>query len=135
MSKTEYSARDAEFRRKKEEILFMVAQVFLNVNTAREYLRTAERGVQDAREHLRVAKLRYDSETGLYSDILRANTAVAEAEQRKVSAEKNFALAKRSLGLILGMTEPVDVQGGIPEIKIPGSLSFQAGYQVHGITG
>ena len=67
--------------------------------------------MEDAREHLRVAKLRYDSETGLYSDILRANTALAEAEQRKVSAEKNLALAKRSLGLILGMTEPVDVQG------------------------
>ena len=118
MSKTEYSARDAEFRRKKEEILFLVARSFLHIGTAREYLKTSELGVEDAREHLRVAKLRYDSETGLYSDILRANTALAEAEQRKVSAEKNLALAKRSLGLVLGMTAPVDAQGGIPEMKV-----------------
>lgn len=125
MSKTEYSARDAEFRRKQEEVLLMVSRSFLQVSTAGEYLKTAERGVQDAREHLRVARVRYDSETGLYSDILRASTALAEAEQRQVSAQKNLALAKRLLGLVLGMTVPVDIQGGIPEIKLHNLERYQ----------
>jgi len=125
ISKTEYSARDAEFRRKKEEIMFMVARSFLLISTAGEYLKTAEQAAEDAREHLRVARLRYDSETGLYSDILRANTALSEAEQRKVSAKKNLALAKRSLGLILGTTDQVGTQGGIPEIKVRNLEQYQ----------
>jgi outer membrane protein TolC len=120
MSKREFSARDAEFRRKQEEVLFMVAQGFLRVGTAAEYLKTAQRGVADAAEHLRVARLRYDSQTGLYSDILRANTALAEAEQRQVSARKNLSLAKRSLGLLMGLAEPVGVSGGIPPMKLRG---------------
>ncbi|MFO0754670.1 MAG: TolC family protein [Thermodesulfovibrionales bacterium] len=111
MAKGEYSAKKEDFVRKKEEIVFKVVQAFLAVNTAREYVNITEKEAEDAREHLRIAGLRYDAGLGLYSDTLRAATAVTEAEQKQVSARKNLAVARRALGLLLGVSEEVDISG------------------------
>ncbi|MFZ5996559.1 MAG: TolC family protein [Nitrospirota bacterium] len=108
MAKLEYAAQDNDYRRKREEIAFKVSRTFLMVTTAQEYVKAARQTVEDTKEHLRIAELRYDSGLGLYSDVLRASTAVTEAEQRLVSAQKNLDVAKRALGLLLGMTEAVE---------------------------
>jgi outer membrane protein TolC len=114
-SRREYEAGRIELARKKEELAFQVCRAWLGVLTARAQLGVAERGVEDAQEHLRIARLRYEADLGMISDTLRANTALAEAKQRKVTAEKQFNLARRILGLLLGITEPVDVSGEIPD--------------------
>jgi outer membrane protein TolC len=43
---------------------------------------------------------------------------VTEAEQELVSARKNLDVAKRELGLLLGMSESVDTDTEIPEISL-----------------
>lgn len=108
MSKKEFSAKSEEFIRKKEEIALRVVQTYLMVHTAKEYVKVSEKAVEDAKEHLRIAELRYKAGLGIYSDTLRASTAVTDAEQRLVSAQKNLSVAKRALGLLLGMSESVD---------------------------
>lgn len=108
MSKTEFSAKSEEFIRKREEIAFKVVQTYMMVHTAKKYVKVSEKAVEDAKEHLRIAELRYKAGLGLYSDALRASTAVTDAEQRLVSAQKNLNVAKRALGLLLGMSESVD---------------------------
>lgn len=108
ISKNEFSAKDKEFIRKKEEIVFKVIQTYLMVQTAKEYVRVAELALEDAKEHLRIAEQRYKAGLGLYSDTLRASTAVTDAEQKLTSAKKNLNVAKRSLGILLGMSESVD---------------------------
>ena len=62
--------------------------------------------------------MRFKNGLGLYSDALRARTRVTEAEQKVVSANKNFVLAKRSLGLLLGLEDPVDILEEIPDFAI-----------------
>ena len=109
MSKREVEASQEALQRKKEEIAFKVVQYYLMVGTAAGYVGVAKRALEDAREHQRLAELRYSTGLGLYSDTLRAGTVVAEARQRLVSAEKNRSVAKRALGLMIGSGGAVDI--------------------------
>lgn len=112
MSKTEARAMKEELQRKKEEIAFQVIKACLAVTSLREYSLAVDQGVKDAREHKRVADLRYKNEVGQYADTLRAQTALMEARQKKNVADKNLNLAKRGLGLLLATTESIDVEDG-----------------------
>jgi outer membrane protein len=118
MAKDEFSAKGQEFERKKEQIVFNVVQAFLMVQTAKEQSAAAASAVNDAKEHLRISTLRYDANLGLYSDTLRASTAVKGAEQKLVSAQKNVDLAKRSLGMLLGRRGSIDADGNVPPIEL-----------------
>ena len=111
MAKKEYSAQSESYNRKKEEIALMVSQVYTQVRAAKEQLVVAEKALDDAREHARIAESRYKNGLGLYSDVLRTKTSVIEAEQKIVSARKNLAVSKRRLGLTLGIPESIDITG------------------------
>lgn len=108
-SNKNFQAAGEEFNRKKEAVAFEVVQSYITVRIAREFVGVAERAIDDAKENLRIAESRYKKGLGLFSDTLRASTSVTESEQQLVSAIKNLKVAKRALGLILGMTESVDV--------------------------
>lgn len=117
MSRREHQAGSVELVRKKEDIAFKVCQAWLMVHTARAQLTAAGKGVEDASEHYRIAKLRYEADLGMYADTLRASTALAEARQRKVTADKNHNLARRVLGLLLGLSGSAEVAGEIPDFQ------------------
>ncbi len=118
MAKQEFTAINADYTRKKEEIAFKVTEAYFAVVTARERLAFAEKTLDDTREHLRIAELRFKTGLGLFSDTLRASTAVTEAEQRLVTDRKNLLVAGRALGLLLGRQETVDAAEGHPEIPL-----------------
>ncbi|MBI2399559.1 MAG: TolC family protein [Deltaproteobacteria bacterium] len=105
MAKEEYSASRDELSRRREEAAFNIVNAFLSVNTAAGFMQAAEAGVTDSKEHLRIAEARHTGGLGLFSDVLRARTGLLEAEQRLVSAQKGLSLARRSLGLLLGLDE------------------------------
>jgi outer membrane protein len=116
MAKNEYQAKNEELTRKKEEIVFKVVQSYLLVHTSRAYVGVIEQAVTDSKEHLRIAELRNRTNLGLYSDILRASTALKESEQKLVSARKGLNVARRALGLILGRHDSVDVEADLPDL-------------------
>jgi len=118
MSKREHEAVSVEFTRKKEEIAFKVCRAWLMVHTAKAQLAAAEKGVEDAQEHYRIAKLRYEADLGMVADTLRAGTAASEAKQRRVTAEKQLHLARRMLGLLLGLSGSAEVSGELPDFEI-----------------
>ncbi|MFZ3116226.1 MAG: TolC family protein [Syntrophales bacterium] len=118
MSKGESRAAAEDLGRKKEETAFKAVQSYLMVGTAAAFIKVAEKAGEDAQEHRRTAELRYKNGLGLYSDLLRANTAVADAQQQLVSAEKDLAVAKRALGLILGLASAVDVTEMPPPLPL-----------------
>jgi outer membrane protein TolC len=118
LSKREFEAGRIELIRKKEEIAFRVCCAWFNVHTTKAQLAAAEKGVADAREHYRIAKLRYEADLGMVADTLRANTALAEAKQRKVTAEKQYNLSRRMLGLLLGLNDSVDVSDEMPDFEV-----------------
>ncbi len=118
MSRTEAAASEEALHRKKEEVAFKVVQYYLMVGTAGGYVAVAQKALEDAQEHQRLADVRYAAGLGLYSDTLRAATAVAEARQRLVSAEKNLNVAKRALGLMIGSEEAVEVGMETPALPV-----------------
>ncbi|MDA8082436.1 MAG: TolC family protein [Nitrospiraceae bacterium] len=126
MAKKEAAARERDLARKKEEIALNVFRTHLGVQTAKAYVSAAEKGTEDAEAHLKVAEVRYDGGIGVYSDVLRAKVAVASAKERLVSATKNLESAKRALGLMLGLSESVDV---IPEKLAPEVGPIDAYYE------
>lgn len=116
MARKEYSAKREDLSRKKEEVALNIFKTFIMVNTSAGFVTVAEKGIEDAKEHLRLANARYDTGLGLYSDVLRASTALTEAEQRLISARKNNSVSKRALGLLLGLSEDVNISGMLPEL-------------------
>ncbi|MBS1234491.1 MAG: outer rane efflux protein, partial [Nitrospirae bacterium] len=101
-------------------------KTFLGIQTAKEFVAVTEKGIEDAEEHLRIAEARYDAGLGLYSDILRARVALSAAEERHVSARKTLDVARRALGLMMGLTESVDVQKERPALEVR-ELEYYAG--------
>lgn len=126
MAKKEYSAKGADFSRKKEEVALNVFKTYLGIQTAKEFVAVTEKAIDDAKEHLRIAETRYNADLGLYSDMLRAQVAVSSAEEKNVSARKNLEVAKRALGLIMGLAVAVDVQGERPNLDVR-ELEFYMG--------
>jgi len=118
MAKTEFSARGAELERKKEEVVFRVFKAYLGVQTAKSFVTVAEKGVEDSKEHLRIAEALYQAGLGLYSDVLRAKVSLSSAEEKTVSAGKNLNVARRALGLLLGLAEAVEVTDERPALGI-----------------
>ncbi|RPI36895.1 MAG: TolC family protein [Nitrospiraceae bacterium] len=118
MAKKEYAAQGDNFERKKEEIALNVFRTFVGIQTAKEFVAVTEKGIENAQEHLRIAEARYKSDLGLYSDMLRAQVALSAEEEKNVSALKNLAIAKRALGLMMGLTEGVDVEGERPDLQV-----------------
>ncbi|MBN1548581.1 MAG: TolC family protein, partial [Syntrophaceae bacterium] len=118
ISQKEALAKEAELQRKREEITYRVVRTYLNQQTAAAFVRVSEQAAKDVREHLRLAELRYQNGLGLYSDVLRASTAVTEAEQRLVTAKKNLAVAGRALGLLLSLPEEVTTETRQPDIPL-----------------
>ena len=118
MSKTAYAAKKEEYFRKQEEIVLLVTQTYLMAQMAEEHIYVVKKGVEDASEHLRIAKVSYENGLGLYADTMRASTAVTEAEQRLVSAEKNLKVAHRSLGMLLGLEKSIRTNSDIINITL-----------------
>ena len=118
MSETAYAAKKEEYFRTQEAVALQVAQTYLMAQMAEEYIHVAQKGVEDASEHLRIAGVSYRNGLGLYADTLRAATAVTEAEQKLVSAEKNLKVARRSLGLLLGLDQSIQTDADALDITL-----------------
>lgn len=118
IAKKSYSANTYLYARKQEELVTQVAQTFLKVRMAKEAINVIEQGISDAKEHLKLAEERFKNKNGLESDVLRAKTAVVEGEGKLVFAKRNLEVAQRSLGLLLGLYNPIEISGDIPEIPL-----------------
>jgi len=118
MAKKEAEARGSEFGRQKEDVAFKVYKTYLGIETASAYVAAAEKGIEDAQAHLRVAEVRYNEGTAIYSDLLRAKVAVSMATDRHVSAIKKRDTARRALGLMLGLDESVDILPEAGEVDV-----------------
>lgn len=130
MAKVQYSANGYVYMRKQEELIKNVAQNYLQIGTAQEYVKVAQQGLKEANEHLRIANVRYKSELGLYSDVLRAKTEVSEAEQRLVTANKNLSVAKRSLGFLLGTKQSIEISNVTPILDLK-TIDYYKSYMPH----
>lgn len=102
MARVRAEGREFQQTRLEETTVLDVFKAYTGVKTAKAFKSAALKGVEDVKEHMRISKARLDTGTGLYSDVLQAQTALSEAQMRLVTAEKNVNLSRRSLGLMIG---------------------------------
>jgi outer membrane protein TolC len=98
----EENLRSSSLERSREDIAFKTYAACLEVQKAKGYLKAAEEGVVNAREHARLAKVKTDNGVGLKSDELRAKTFLSEMEEQRITAENSLSIARLRLAQLTG---------------------------------
>jgi len=94
----------------REEIAFQVFSSFLEIRKAEARLKAQEQAIAEARENLRLARVRNREGVGLKSDELRAGTHLSSVEQQLVTSRNNLVLAKMRLAIVLGLKEDAEIE-------------------------
>lgn len=121
----ESRAQEAQARDLKQEledrIRHQVTESILNLQTAHERLQVARAALAQAREGLRLIRLRYETGLTILLDLLTAEDALKSAELSQVGALFDTHLAQAGLELALGTisgpaaeTGPTTKQGSLP---------------------
>lgn len=122
---------EGAYRRTRHAIAFAVRQGYYGVLTAEQSVKVAEEALASAREHLRVARLRYEAGVAPQFDVLAAEARVARVEQGLISAIATRDIAWASLSTVLGVPIPPDTKLTAPrpvaiEEADPASLRQEA---------
>ncbi len=105
---------------RRQDVAYAVYSAYLEVQQAKGFLKAAEQGVTDAREHERLAGVREKAGTGLRSDALRARTFLTETEQQRISADNDLTLARLRLARLTGGEpgESVDIREELTPLPV-----------------
>ncbi|MGG6298249.1 TolC family protein [Leptolyngbya sp. AN02str] len=77
---------EVNFAGSLEDVRFQVEQAYLSLTANRDNIETTTLGVEQARESLRLARLRFQAGVGTQSDVLRAQTELTRAEVNQLNA-------------------------------------------------
>ena len=92
-----------ELRRELEDrVRHQVKEAVLNLKTAHERLKVAQGAVDQAREGLRLIRLRYQEGLTILVDLLTSENALQDAESNRLAALFDTHLAQAGLELALG---------------------------------
>ena len=125
ISKAVLAAKKESLEGLRQKVALETADAYLGAVTASRFRDAARQGVADAREHKRIASLRYQSGLGLYSDVLRADSALKEAQKRQAEAQKEYDVARMGLGLAMGrsqMVQPLYNSTSPEMVSAPGQI-------------
>lgn len=97
----------------RQEVAFEVFRLYLEVQKAEAQLTVSEKALSEARESMRLARVRSEAGTGLKSDELRARTQLSLVEQQQITAHNDLVIAQMQLAVQLGCApgsrvEPAD---------------------------
>jgi outer membrane protein TolC len=98
----------------RQDVAFQTFQLYLEVQKAAAQLNATEQALTDARENMRLAKVRNEAGLGLRSDELRARTHLSNIEQQNITAQNNLLLAQLQLANTLGLTEGLRAEIATP---------------------
>lgn len=123
IARREEAAQRQALEKRREDVILRVVTAYLEVQRGAAQIEATDKALQDAREQLRLAKVRSAAGTGLKSDELRARTFLADVEQQSITVRNALALAKMRLALATGgeAGETLDVTGNAA--ALPVSLS------------
>jgi outer membrane protein len=114
---------ELEFERTRNDTILQVVQAYQGVARADEFVRVAEEALRNAQERLRIIRAQVDAGVAAQFDLLRAETAVAQAEQAVLNARNQRELAATALNNLLGrdLNTPVQVAKPerLPELQLP----------------
>lgn len=95
-------AAEAQLEGTRRTIIADVSQAYLNLRTAEQRVVTADAGIANAEEALRLATGRYNAGLGTFLDVLDAQAALLTARTQRVNAEMAVAQARAALARAVG---------------------------------
>lgn len=110
ISAIESQKQSVFFDSTKEDVAYAVFSHYLNLKKAKARVTAIEQALVDAKENMRLAKVRTEAGTGLKSDELRARTHMASIEQQKITAQNDVTLLEIKLADTMGLKEGDSVQ-------------------------
>ncbi len=107
------------------DVALAVQSAYLGVLRARDAREVSREAVLSLKAYLDLAKARFEAGTAAQFDVLRAQTELAAAEQRLISAENAVRLAEVGLASVMGvrlppaleLQAPPDVRSEAPEAE------------------
>lgn len=106
MAEANLRGSEAALQRQIQQVLFDVRQAYFRVLLTQTGRQVAERGIQQAAESLRVARVRVSAGASPRFDEIQADVALANARQAEVRSRNSVALAVQGLNALLGL--PLD---------------------------
>jgi outer membrane protein TolC len=88
---------ETNFANTRNQVRFAVEQAFFNLDSSFRNIQTASVAVDQARESLRLARLRFQAGVGIQSDVLDAVAALTQAQGNRVTAILGYNRALVSL--------------------------------------
>ncbi len=101
----------------EDRVRHQVTETILTLKTAHERLKVAETAVAQARESLRLIRLRYETGLTILVELLTAEDAAKNAELSRVTALFDTYLAQAGLDLALGTISGPVAEKGLQEKK------------------
>lgn len=86
---------ETNFSQQRNQVRFEVEQSFFNLQAERENIDTAKRGIEQAEESLRLARLRFQAGVGTQTDVINAQSELTSARGNLLNAivDYNISLA------------------------------------------
>jgi outer membrane protein TolC len=93
--KADIAIAETQFAQQRDQTRFEVEQAFSNLQSNLQNVNTATGALEQARESLRLARLRFQAGVGIQTEVIDAETALTRAEGNRVQAilDYNRALA------------------------------------------
>lgn len=106
----------------KQKVIKDAYDAYLGALLSKEGIALAQKAVDDAKRHVKMAQSYYKEGIALYTDALRAKVYLHEAQQKLVEAKNNYKVSKRALFLI--MNEPYEKDANIKgELYCPSNIN------------
>lgn len=87
----------------RDDIFLLTAQLYFQTLRAQKLVTTAEQEVVQLKDHRRIAQDLYDFGVVTYNDVLQAQVALADAQQRLISARNSVVNTRSSLNKVIGV--------------------------------
>ncbi|MDQ3815356.1 MAG: TolC family protein, partial [Armatimonadota bacterium] len=97
----------------EQDLVLTAATTYLGILRSEQLLEVAESNLAVSREQRRVAQVRFEAGAAARLDVFRAETTLADAEQRRVTASSTVAQAKAQLNTLMGRAPetPLRIEG------------------------
>jgi outer membrane protein TolC len=88
---------ESQFANQRNQVRFQVEQFYFQLQSNQQNVQTATVAVTEAREALRLARLRFQAGVGTQTDVINQEAALTQSEGLRVSAIINYNIALASL--------------------------------------
>jgi outer membrane protein TolC len=125
---------ESRFADQRNQVRFDVEQAYTSLLSNRENIDTASAALEQARESLRLARLRFQAGVGTQSQVIDAEAALTRAEGNRIQAiigyNRSLATLRRAVSNLAPYTRPTagipDPEGASPQTRQPNSKGSSA---------